>query len=108
MSKIILSLILMFVFAGVETAAQQPESAARDETPTEEYRRKVDKTEEKNRQIEENNQKIAQALIDGRAAYNKKDYQSAIEKFDEGYNLDPNYWGTAPIFLNNKAIALTQ
>ena len=31
----------------------------------------------------------------------------AIAKFDEGYNVDPEFIGSAPVFLSNKGTALS-
>jgi tetratricopeptide (TPR) repeat protein len=112
MNKLLLSLILAFSFNCFDVKAQQvspsPESRRSDGKLFEEYRRKVAEVEEKNKKISENNRKINQALAEGAAAYNNKNYRLALEKFDEGYNLDPDFWGTAPVLLNNKAMALTQ
>ena len=62
--------------------------------------------QEKNKRITENNLKINQALTVGAKAFAERNYDLAIEKFDEAISLDPNFWGSAPILLNNKAIAL--
>lgn len=93
--------------ARAQSASPFPEPA-RDEKSREEYRRKVAEVEEKNRRIAETNRKVKQALADGAKAYEEKNYRLALEKFDEGYNLNPVYWGTAPVMLNNKAMALIQ
>jgi tetratricopeptide (TPR) repeat protein len=61
--------------------------------------------EEINR-INTTNTKINQDLQEGIKAYNEKNYNLAIEKFNEGYNADPTYAGSAPVFLNNKSLAL--
>lgn len=60
----------------------------------------------KNQQILEINFQVQKVLNDGIIAFSIKDYDSAIEKFDEGIRLDPNYWGTAPTLLTNKAMTL--
>jgi hypothetical protein len=56
--------------------------------------------------LAENNQKIQIALNDGLAAFREKKYDLAIEKFDAAVALEPDYWGTAPVLLTNKAIVL--
>ena len=56
--------------------------------------------------IESNNQKVWQALQEGGAAFEAKNYDLAITKFDQGYRADPDYPGSAPVMLNNKALSL--
>ena len=110
MNKLILCLILVFGFNCFEIKAQQtvptPEPNQDLQKLEEEYRRKIAEVEEKNKKIAENNAKINQALKDGVKAFEEKKYRLAIEKFDEGFNLDPDFWGTAPVLLNNKGTAL--
>jgi tetratricopeptide (TPR) repeat protein len=60
----------------------------------------------KNQQILEINFQVQEVLNDGIIAFGIKDYDSAIEKFDEGIRLDPDYWGSAPTLLTNKAMTL--
>jgi tetratricopeptide (TPR) repeat protein len=109
--KLLLILILTLNFGCLEALAQEtrPSPAAKtgDEKDQEEYRKKVAEVQEKNKKIAENNEKINRALADGAKAYNEKRYETALEKFDEGYNLDPDFVGSAPVLLNNKALALT-
>ena len=108
MNKLVLIVVLVFGFFGFDVWAQAPDSTTRDEKALEENRRTAAEVEEKNRQIAENNLKIKQALMDGARAYEEKNYRLALEKFDEGFNLNPVFWGTAPVMLNNKAMALIQ
>ena len=60
----------------------------------------------KNAKVINANKIIADSLKAGNDAYNAKNYDTAIAKYDEGYNADPEYIGSAPIFLSNKAAAL--
>jgi len=112
MNKLIFSLFLAFSCSCFDVKAQQvvpsPEPKTNDEKVLEEYHRKVAEVLEKNKKIAETNQRINLLLAEGAKAYDEKKYQLALEKFDEGYNLDPDFWGTAPVLLNNKAMALTQ
>lgn len=62
---------------------------------------------QQNSQIEETNNKIIQAIKEGNQAFNEKNYELAVKKYDEGYNLAPNNWEIATVFLTNKAVALT-
>ncbi len=63
---------------------------------------------EKNKKIEENNATRERAGKEGTAAFQNKDFDTAIAKFEEGYNADPTFLGAAPLFLNNIAISYTQ
>lgn len=62
--------------------------------------------ENKKGNVEKKNAIITQSLKDGNAAYNSGDYATAIAKYDEGINADPEFIGSAPVFLNNKGSAL--
>jgi tetratricopeptide (TPR) repeat protein len=62
----------------------------------------------KNERNKNANQIFNRAIGEGKKAYDAKDWDTAIAKFDEGYNADPEFAGSAPIFLNNKADALKQ
>lgn len=52
------------------------------------------------------NEVVNRVIKEGASALEGKNYDVAIVKFEEGYNADPEYWGTAPVMLRNKAIAL--
>jgi len=62
----------------------------------------------KNERIKNANEVINRSIAEGKKAYDASDWDTAIAKYDEGYNADPEYPGTAPVFLNNKADALKQ
>jgi tetratricopeptide (TPR) repeat protein len=64
--------------------------------------------EAKNKRIQGANEIINRAIAEGKKAYDASDWNTAIVKFDEGFNADPDFPGTAPVFLNNKADALKQ
>lgn len=64
--------------------------------------------EAKNKRIQNANEVINRAIAEGKKAYDASDWDMAITRFDEGYNADPEFPGTAPVFLNNKADALKQ
>lgn len=61
-----------------------------------------------NKTVEENNALREKLGAEGLAAFNAKDYETAITKFDEGYKLAPTFVGAAPQFLNNLAVAYKQ
>lgn len=48
------------------------------------------------------------ALKEGNAASENKNFDLAIDKYNEGFNANPEYIGSAPIFLNSKGQALKQ
>lgn len=52
------------------------------------------------------NEIVNRVIKEGGGALESKNYDVAVAKFDEGYQADPEYWGTAPVMLRNKAIAL--
>lgn len=62
--------------------------------------------EAKKKKVEESNALIQKALSEGNQAYNSKNYDIAIVKFDEGYQASPDFVGSAPVLLNNKGAAL--
>jgi tetratricopeptide (TPR) repeat protein len=62
----------------------------------------------KNEKIKNVNEVVNRAINEGKKAYDASDWDAAIARFDEGYNADPEFPGTAPVFLNNKADALKQ
>jgi len=106
--------VFILAFGNLQINAQQTAQPSKENEETnkknqqirEEYEKKLAEVQEKNRKITETNEKINQALSEGVQAFANKDYKLAIEKFDEGFILDPDFWGTAPVLLNNKAIAL--
>jgi len=71
-----------------------------------EYDAKVAEVTAKNEKAKNTNELVKKALEEGNAAYTAKNYDLAVSKFDEGYNADPGFVGSAPIFLNNKALSL--
>jgi len=59
-----------------------------------------------NKKIENINAVIKQSVTEGGKAFNEKNYDLAIAKYDEGINADPDFEGSAPVLLNNKSTAL--
>lgn len=81
-------------------------SEAEQKKLDEEFAKKTAEVQAKNAKIQ-NAQKVIQAASEeGRRAFTAKNWDLAIAKFDEAYQADPDYWGTAPVFLMNKADAL--
>jgi tetratricopeptide (TPR) repeat protein len=72
----------------------------------EEYDKKVAETKARNEKALKANEIVNASLKEGGAAYDAKNYDLAIAKFDEGYKIDPDFAGSAPVLLNNKGLAL--
>ncbi|NNE98537.1 MAG: hypothetical protein HKN25_05900 [Pyrinomonadaceae bacterium] len=62
----------------------------------------------KNEKAQRNNEQWQTFLKEGNDAFNAGDMDTAIEKFNAGYEVDKTFVGAAPVFLNNKATALRQ
>ncbi len=71
-----------------------------------EYEKQVAEVTAKNSKSEETNKLISKVLDEGKNAFEAKNYDLAIAKFDEGINADPDFAGTTPVLLNNKTAAL--
>ena len=69
-----------------------------------EYEAKAKEVTSKNETITKNNALIDQSLAEGNKAYDAKNYDLAIAKFDEGINAAPDFAGSAPVLLNNKSL----
>lgn len=72
------------------------------------YEKKKAEIEAKNTKIKSQTEAVQKALNEGNAAYNNKDFDLAIAKFEEGFQANPEFVGSAPILLNNKATALKE
>ena len=83
---------------GTLTEAQKKELA--------DLEKKRKEIEERNKKAESNNKLWGQLLKEGNEAFKKGDFDTAIAKYEEGYNIDSEFIGSAPVFLNNKASAL--
>lgn len=86
-----------------QATAQQTEEQKKAK---EEYEKKVAEVNEKNKKIEDANNIIKAALEEGSKAFQAKNYDLAVAKFDEGINADPDFPGSATVLNNNKALAL--
>ena len=71
-----------------------------------EYDAQVVAIEAKNKKAVSNNELIGAALKAGNAAFESKNYDLAISKYDEGIAADPDFVGSAPILLNNRGAVL--
>ncbi|MEZ5347091.1 MAG: carboxypeptidase-like regulatory domain-containing protein [Pyrinomonadaceae bacterium] len=71
-----------------------------------EYEKIVADVESKNAKIIEKTKIIQAALDAGNAAYNSGNMELAIAKYEEGIQADPEFIGSVPVLLNNKATAM--
>ncbi|HVE56029.1 MAG TPA: tetratricopeptide repeat protein [Pyrinomonadaceae bacterium] len=88
------------------TNTQSTEMTAEQKKAKEEYDKKVAETKARNEKALKANEIVNASLKEGGAAYDAKNYDLAIAKFDEGYKIDPDFAGSAPVLLNNKGLAL--
>jgi len=79
---------------------------AEEEKARAELEAKNKEIEAKNLKIQATNETISRAVKEGNEAYAAKNYQLAIAKYTEGYQADPDFIGSAPIFLNNRGAVL--
>jgi tetratricopeptide (TPR) repeat protein len=87
-------------------ANEKPMTEAEQRKAQEDYQKQVAKHNEEKAKAENTNKIVNAALKDGDAAFKAKDWGTAIAKFDEGINADPEFEGSAPVLLNYKGVAL--
>ncbi len=83
----------------VELTAEQKKAQA-------EYDKQVAEITAKNTKVQQNDAVIKKVLEEGNKAFNDKNYDMAIAKYDDGINAEPDFAGSAPVLLNNKTAAL--
>lgn len=88
-----------------EMSAEQRKQLEKEQAEFEAKRKEV---EAANERAKTGNEVRQRTLKEGSDAYSAKNYDLAIAKFDEGYQIDPEFVGAAPLFLNNKALSLRQ
>lgn len=66
----------------------------------------IKEIESKNAKSANSNEITKRAIEEGNKAFKDKNYDLAITKYEEGYQADTAFVGSAPIFLNNKGAAL--
>ncbi len=88
--------------------AQIREAIAKAGELTPEQKAERDRIAAKNKKAEETNTTISSSLAEGAKAFEAKNYDLAIVKFEEGYQASPDYVGSAPLMLNNKGAALVK
>lgn len=88
------------------TEKSNAELTAEQKKQKAEYDKQVAEIAAKNEKVKNSTAIIQKSLEEGQKAFDAKNYDLAIIKFDEGYNADPDFAGSAPVLLNNKALAL--
>jgi len=71
------------------------------------FESKKKEVEDKNKKASQANEITTRAVKEGRDAMEAKDYSNAIAKYTEGVAADPDYVGSAPVFLLNRGVAHT-
>jgi len=71
-----------------------------------EYEAQVKAVNAKNEKIKQNTEIIQASLKEGNDAFNAKNYDLAIAKYDQGINAEPDFIGSAPVLNNNKGASL--
>ncbi len=93
---------------GAPAAGLTDEQRKQLEKEQADFEAKRKEVEAANERAKRGNEVRQQTLKEGSDAYSAKNYDLAIAKFDEGYQIDPDFVGAAPLFLNNKALSLRQ
>jgi tetratricopeptide (TPR) repeat protein len=94
---------------GVAAASSQTQTA--ELTPEQkkaeaERQKQIADITAKNEKAKKTNEVVNQVLQEGNKAYDAKNYDLAIVKYEEGYQADTEFAGSAPVLLNNKALVL--
>ncbi len=89
-------------------AANTGELTEAQKKEIEELEKKRVEIASKNVKARQNNEKWDTLLKEGKTAFNEGNMDTAIEKFNAGYEVDKTFVGAAPVFLNNKASALNK
>ncbi|MBK7392157.1 MAG: carboxypeptidase regulatory-like domain-containing protein [Chloracidobacterium sp.] len=70
------------------------------------FDKKAAEIEAKNAKATKTNEIITAAAKDAKDAFDAKNYDLAIAKYEEGIAADPEFVGSAPVFNNNRSISL--
>ncbi|MCW5960753.1 MAG: hypothetical protein KIS76_11375 [Pyrinomonadaceae bacterium] len=97
------------MLAGAPSTPTEVAEFTEESKKAEEERLKMIAEYEANKKkIESRNEQRNQLLAEGLKAFEAKNYDVAIVKFGEGYELSPDFVGSAPIMANNKALSLVK
>lgn len=94
--------------AGGSSTNQTAELTADQKKKQEELDKKIAEIKAKNEKIQSQTEMVRKALDEGNAAYESKNYDVAVIKYEEGFQANPDFVGSAPVLLNNKGAALRQ
>ncbi|MBS1810989.1 MAG: tetratricopeptide repeat protein [Acidobacteria bacterium] len=89
------------------SGAKPAAAAGPSKKELEEYNKKVEEVKKKNTKIEEDNKAMTTALETGKAAFNNKDYNTAVTEFDKGIAIDPEqnvFWYFKGLTLYNRGV----
>lgn len=105
-------LFSLSVFSQTPTPSPTPDAEKMKSDPEykkkwEDYEKQLTETQEKNKQIAENNARIKILFDEANSAYTRKDYETAVKKYDEILAID-DFWGVSLVVLHNKTISLRQ
>lgn len=89
-----------------ETKSAEPKTDEEAKKAQAEYDAKVKEVTAKNEKIKQNTAIVQASLKEGNDAFNAKNYDAAVAKYNEGINAEPDFVGSAPILNNNKGAAL--
>ncbi len=87
--------------------AKPVKESAEDKKRREEEEKKIAEINAGNEKIKSSSAIIQKSVEEGNKAFADKNFDLAIVKFDEGYKASPDFVGSAPVLLNNKAAAYT-
>lgn len=91
----------------VKTVEEGPREPTEEEKKAKaDFEKKAAEIEAKNAKAAKTNEIITAVAQDAKAAFDAKNYDLAISKYDEGIAADPDFIGSAPLFNNNRSIAL--
>lgn len=88
-------------------SAKPAKESAEDKKKREEEAKKIADITASNAKITNSTAIVQKSIEEGNKAFGEKNYELAIAKFDEGYKASPDFVGSAPVLLNNKAAAHT-
>jgi len=82
---------------------ETPQITEEQKKAQEDYLKQKASIEAKNAKIESTTKIVQEALKAGNDAFAAKDYDTAIAKFTEGITAEPDFVGSAPVLLSNRA-----
>lgn len=88
------------------TTVQPATETAEQKKAREEYEKEVKEAQDKNAKIKQANEVVKKSSEEGVAAFNQKNWDIAIVKFDEAISADETFLPNVTMLTNNKAAAL--